>query len=190
MRVHLLGFFAVIFGLFFVGCENSDMETLGIKSEIITQKHAGNLGKFALELSDGSVLKVNKREKELFFEGEEGKAVLLLFFATWRAQCKAEIPHLVNLKNNYKNSLEIVGILTEDTRSAEEMRRFVETFEINFKIAISDENQKLAKALGGIPSIPFMILYNPKGEYVNHYIGIVPEEMLEFDIKRALREQR
>lgn len=181
MRAYLSGFFVVIFVLFFASCENSDL----VKSEVITQKRAENMGKFALELSDGSVLKVSKHDKGLFFEGQEGKVVLLNFFATWCPQCKAEIPHLVNLKNNHQDNLEIIGILMEDTRSAEEMQRFIDVFEINFKIAISHENQKLAKALGGIRSIPFMILYNPKGEYFTHYIGTVPEEMIEFDISRA-----
>ena len=188
MRVHLSGFFAAVFVLFFAGC---DKEDFGYKNEVNIQKRTQNSGKFALELNDGSVLKVSKHDnKGLFFEGYEGKAVLLNFFATWCPQCKAEIPHLVNLKNSHKDELEIIGILMEDTRSAEEIGRFAEAFEINFKIALSSENQKLAKALGGIRSIPFMILYNPKGEYVTHYIGTVPEEMIEFDIKRALEKQR
>lgn len=77
----------------------------------------------------------------------------------------------------------------EDSKTKDEIQKFIDTFDINFKIAISNENQKLAKALGGVKSIPFMILYDPQGNYFTHYVGAVPEEMIEFDIKRAMEKR-
>lgn len=36
-------------------------------------------------------------------------------------------------------------------------------------------------------SIPFMILFNKKGEFVQYYIGMKPEEMLMKDIQSTLK---
>lgn len=33
-----------------------------------------------------------------------------------------------------------------------------------------------------------MILYDPNGKYHTHYMGAVPEEMIELDIKKALEK--
>ena len=31
-----------------------------------------------------------------------------------------------------------------------------------------------------------MVLYKPNGEYAAHYVGLVPEEMLESDINKVI----
>lgn len=185
MTKMLLSSLALVTLLVLAGCDDKE----GIKSEVISQKRDTEATKFSLELTDGHKLKVDRHEKGLHFEGEKGKVVLLNFFATWCPPCKAEIPHLVNLKSNYKDQFEVVGVLMEDSKTKDEIQKFIDTFDINFKIAISNENQKLAKALGGVKSIPFMILYDPQGNYFTHYVGAVPEEMIEFDIKRAMEKR-
>ena len=36
--------------------------------------------------------------------------------------------------------------------------------------------------------ILFMILFNKKGQYVTHYVGMVPQEMIQSDIEQILGE--
>ncbi len=57
---------------------------------------------------------------------------------------------------------------------------------IEFTITNSQDNYKLAKEVGGVKSIPLMLIYDREGKYSQHYIGAVPEEMIEADIKKVL----
>jgi len=59
-------------------------------------------------------------------------------------------------------------------------------FKINFGISYGENNFLFAKALGGVVGIPYMVLYKPNGEYATHYVGLVPEEMLESDINKVI----
>ena len=57
---------------------------------------------------------------------------------------------------------------------------------IKFIITNSDDNFKLAQEIGGVKSIPFMLIYDRNGNYSQHYTGAIPEEMIEEDIKKVL----
>ena len=106
-------------------------------------------------------------------------------FATWCPPCKAEIPHLNNLSDKFKGKLKIVSVLMED-KSKDEIDAFMKKFKINFGISYGENNFLFAKALGGVVGIPYMVLYKPNGEYATHYVGLVPEEMLESDINKVI----
>ena len=58
--------------------------------------------------------------------------------------------------------------------------------DIDFLVSVAKDNYKLAKAVGGVKSIPLMLIYDREGKYSQHYIGAVPEEMIEADIKKVL----
>ncbi len=114
----------------------------------------------------------------------------LIFFATWCPPCKAEIPHLNNLKEKYKDSFEVVAVSLGERSggltSKEKMETFINDFKINYIVSNSEINFDVADAMGGIRSIPTMFLFDPSGKIVQKYVGLVPEEMMETDIKRAL----
>ena len=46
----------------------------------------------------------------------------------------------------------------------------------------------LAKAVGGIKSIPTMFLIDKKNIIFQKYVGLVPNEMMEIDIKKVLEK--
>jgi thiol-disulfide isomerase/thioredoxin len=118
--------------------------------------------------------------------------VLIDFFATWCPPCRAEIPHLANLQKKYEGKLAILGILVENKHPAE-LKRFINGHGINYFVSNAPDNMLLASTVTEMLhqpknfSIPFMILF-VKGKYYRHYVGMVPEEMLESDIKEALKE--
>jgi len=118
--------------------------------------------------------------------------VLINFFATWCPPCRAEIPHLTNLQKRYRGKLKIIGILVEE-KSSEAIQEFIQTHEINYFVSNSKDNMALAKTTADMLhqppnfSIPMMVLF-VHGKYFRHYIGMIPEEMLESDIKEAIKE--
>ncbi len=124
----------------------------------------------------------------LIFKGYEGKILLLDFFATWCPPCRAEIPHLVNLQKKYKGKLQVFSVLMEENKSNEEMKDFIDSFDINYPVLNSKENFFLSQALGGIKSLPTLVIYDKTGAYFTHFVGAAPEEMLESAIEKALKK--
>ena len=112
--------------------------------------------------------------------------MLVNFFTTWCPPCKAEIPHLNNLQEKYKDNLVIISVLLEENKSNEEVANFIKYNRIYFPITNSSENFQFAKSVGGVKNIPLMFLYDKQGNYSTHYLGAVPEEMLDTDIKKVL----
>jgi len=116
---------------------------------------------------------------------------LLNFFATWCPPCRAEIPHLANLQNKYKDKLKIIAILVEN-KNTKEIEEFKKRYNINYFVSNSSDNMNLAAKAADMLhqprnfSIPMMVLF-VNGKYFRHYIGMVPEEMLESDIKEAIK---
>ncbi len=139
-----------------------------------------------LKDTKGEEIRVTSLDNGFVFEGYEGKVVLVNFFATWCPPCKAEIPHLNNLQEKYKDKLKIISILLEKNRSNEDVVEFMNEHDIEFTITNSQDNYKLAKAVGGVRGIPFMLIYDKQGKYSQHYTGAIPQEMIEVDLKKVL----
>ena len=181
--------------LFLSGCDNENKSDANKTSDATpttttstptqSQSASANIeAPFELTLMDESKMTLQKFDKGFKVEGND-EAILFNFFATWCPPCKAEIPHLNNLSDKFKGKLKIVSVLMED-KSKDEIDAFMKKFKINFGISYGENNFLFAKALGGVVGIPYMVLYKPNGEYVTHYVGLVPEEMLESDINKVI----
>ena len=75
----------------------------------------------------------------------------------------------------------------EQNKDVNELNSFIEQFNVQYPITNSNQNYDLAKVLGGVRSIPTMFMYSKSGKLIQKYVGIVPEEMLETDIKKAIK---
>ena len=179
--------------LFLGGCDNENKSDANKTSDATptttmsapTQSQSASIeAPFELTLMDESKMTLQKFDKGFKVEGND-EAILFNFFATWCPPCKAEIPHLNNLNDKFKGKLKIVSVLMED-KSKDEIDAFMKKFKINFGISYGENNFLFAKALGGVVGIPYIVLYKPNGEYATHYVGLVPEEMLESDINKVI----
>ena len=148
---------------------------------------------FNLTTSDGKQIKIIANRDGWKFNGFEGKVILLDFFGTWCPPCKAEIPHLNNIREKLKNDFEILGIdigpRGGGVNSSVHLAKFIKEFSIKYPITVGADNGKIFGAVSELNpqgSIPFMVLFNKKGEYLKYYIGMKPEEMLFSDIKKAI----
>ncbi len=74
----------------------------------------------------------------------------------------------------------------EENKSNEEMQNFMKFNAINYIITNGTENFEFAKNVGGVKNIPLMFLYDKEGNYSTHYVGAIPEEMIDADIKKVL----
>ena len=183
MKIKLL--IIALLAIFIVGCnDKKDGDDNSSKSSDQTHANIDYGAPFDLTLIDESKMMLQKFDKGFKVEGND-EAILFNFFATWCPPCKAEIPHLNNLSDKFKGKLKIVSVLMED-KSKDEIDAFMKKFKVNFGISYGENNFLFAKALGGVVGIPYMVLYKPNGEYATHYVGLVPEEMLESDINKVI----
>jgi thiol-disulfide isomerase/thioredoxin len=169
----------------FSGCDNKKEKVEA--DDVVAHKAVQQEDQFSFDLTttDGKTIKIIPNKEGWKFVGYENKVVLLTFFATWCPPCKAEIPHLVALNEKYKDKFAVIAVVVEQNKPNEQMKQFIAEHHINYPIANSDVNFELANAVGGVSSIPAMFLFNKTGQAVQHYVGAVPEELLESDIKKA-----
>ena len=187
MQFKTLAFLSILSILLFTGCDSKEKEEekKEITPPVVTQKIERN-SEFQLKTVNDTIINIKLENEKIILKDYPNKIVLLNFFATWCPPCKAEIPNLIQLQNDYKNDFVIVSILLEDMKTHEELQKFITTFNINYPITNASENFDLAKSLGGIKSIPTMFLVDKDGNVFQKYVGLVPSEMMEIDIKKVL----
>lgn len=182
-----LPIFLFILLLALSGCqdESSQKDTTQSKKESNPSTQEDK-SKFILEGINGEKIVLHVKDKGFVFEGFEKKIVLLNFFTTWCPPCVGQMPHLASLQNRYKENLVIIGVILEENQDNQEVINFINNHNVEFTLTNSKENFRLSTHIGGIESIPYMILYDKDGDYFKHYSGAIPEEMLEVDINKLL----
>lgn len=114
----------------------------------------------------------------------KGKVVILDFWATWCAPCVQEIPHFIELYNQYKDKgFAMVGI-SLDQADISVVKSFVQKLKVNYPIMMGDG--KVDKAYGEILSIPTTFVIDPAGNIRQKYIGYHDKAVFENDIKILL----
>ncbi len=196
MQIKKLAFFAITLTTIFTGCEDKgDISKEVMLSNTTTKKQeAPKAPTFNLTTSNGKPMQIIAKKEGWEFTGLKNKAVLVDFFGTWCPPCKAEIPHLNNIREKTKNEFEIIGIDigkrgSGEANSIEHLEEFIMQYEIKYPITTAGDNNQLFGAVSNLNtqgSIPFMILFDKNGKYFTHYIGMVPEEMLQNDIDKVL----
>lgn len=123
--------------------------------------------------------------ESLHLAQQDGKVLLINFWATWCAPCRKEIPDLVDLYADLEEEgLVILGIsVDQDGRAAVEP--FAKKHEINYPI-ILDPDQTLEPHFEGLYGLPTTYVIDPNGRIVQRVTGIFPTEKMKPDIKAML----
>ncbi|MCA9151885.1 MAG: TlpA family protein disulfide reductase, partial [Planctomycetales bacterium] len=109
----------------------------------------------------------------------KGKFVIVDVWGTWCPPCKKEIPHFIQLLNENKDELVMVGINYEGVGTEEavaKIRTFVDENGINYPCVIGDEEtQQLIPDFQGYPTTLFI---DPTGAVRLKIVGYHPYEKL------------
>jgi len=140
---------------------------------------------------------VVKEGTKFTIQNLDKRVVLFDFFTTWCPACRSVAPHLANIQDKYKKEMLVLGVLIEDGKSDQDVIRFKEKYKAHYPISnatdkdsnyanfkLSNEIAKLLRQPRSFP-IPLLVMFKD-GKYFTHYVGAVPEEMIESDIKEAL----
>ncbi len=120
------------------------------------------------------------------FEGEGEKSTLLVFFATWCPPCKAEIPHLIELKNKYSDKFNVISVLLEENKSPAEVSSFIKEHKINYFVSTEESANFEAAKIFGVKGFPTMFLFDKDGKKIAFYPGATPAEIIEQDILKTV----
>ena len=113
-----------------------------------------------------------------------GKVVILDFWATWCAPCKAEIPGFIELQREYGDrGLAVVGVSVDD-QGSQVVEDFATRMGINYPVVLGDLG--LMKDFGGT-AIPTTVVLDRSGHIVARHIGITSKETFENEIKPLLQ---
>ena len=100
------------------------------------------------------------------------KVVVLDIWATWCGPCRLEIPHLVDLTNEYKGKgVEVIGLTTESPKTdAEKVRDFAREFNINYRLGWARADVAMT-LMNGNASIPQTFVIAPGGRIITKFRG-------------------
>ncbi len=111
-----------------------------------------------------------------------GKAVLLNFWATWCAPCKAEMPWLNDFQKQYgPKGLVVLGIAMDST--VDPVKEFTEKLKINYPILLG--NQALADKYY-VKALPVSIFIDRNGRITDQVPGAASRSFIENEIQLAL----
>lgn len=104
-----------------------------------------------------------------------GKPVVLNFWASWCAPCRAEVPDFVKLyEENKGDGLVFVGVNIQDTEA--EARKFIQEFGIPYPVG-PDTTGEIAIAYG-VKGLPTTVFINEEGAVYRTWAGLLDQATL------------
>jgi thiol-disulfide isomerase/thioredoxin len=121
---------------------------------------------------------------DVHLESFKGKVILVNFWATWCGPCRAEIPALVELQDQYKDDLVILGLSVDDT--AEKLLPYAAEFKMNYPVLVGNGREDVQEAFGPLFGIPVSVIIGRDGVVAKKHSGIATKEQIEREIKTLL----
>lgn len=137
--------------------------------------HAGPAPAWSLKDLDG---------KTVNLADFKGKVVVLDIWATWCPPCRAEIPHFIELQNEWKDKGVVIVGLSVDSTGAADVAKFVKDHGMTYPIVMDDGTT--SSAYGADQGIPTTVVIDKKGNIVASHLGLTERSVFEDDIKKAL----
>jgi thiol-disulfide isomerase/thioredoxin len=127
---------------------------------------------------NGWMLENNQRGRLADYKG---KVVLLDFYATWCAPCRAETPRLVELHRQYASQgLQVIGLNVGGEEDRAEVPAYAKEFGIQYQLAFPDDDYA-DSLLGDNQNIPQAFLFDRSGNLIKRFVGYSESSGAELD---------
>lgn len=136
-----------------------------------------------LPKSTGQFKQINLVEFNNILNSNNGKVVLVNFFATWCPPCRKEIPELINMANEYKDkNLVIIGI-SVDENGEEAVAPFSQQVGFNYPVFLTTPELNSSFNIDAVPQI---FIYDKQGKLVANLKGYIESSELKAMIDKLL----
>lgn len=145
--------------------------------------------KFIVKTLDGKKTELNKLLGT-------GKPVVLDIWATWCGPCRQEIPHLIELADQYrKDGLIVIGLTTENYETQKErVKSFAKEYGMTYQVGFASEQLYMSFNNGSAAMrIPQTLIFGADGKLVKRLIGYnnrIGREMLNSAVVEAVQQGR
>jgi thiol-disulfide isomerase/thioredoxin len=121
--------------------------------------------------------------KPLTLASANGKVILLNFWATWCGPCRMEIPGLIELQKQYKDSLQIMSLLV-DVDDVDDAKKFVADAELNYPVGVATNDVRIQ--YGGVTALPTVFVIDTQGRIVQKHVGLFDPRLYELETRALL----
>ena len=101
---------------------------------------------------------------------QQGKVLILDFYATWCLPCRESIPHLVDLQRRYEKDLIVVGLNVGGPDDLAEVPHFSNEFKIQYPLGVP-EDELVSLLLADSDAIPQTFIFDRKGQLIERFVG-------------------
>jgi thiol-disulfide isomerase/thioredoxin len=114
----------------------------------------------------------------------KGRVILLNFWATWCGPCRAEIPSLVELQQQYGKDIVILGVSVDDP--VEKLKPYATNMKMNYPVLVGNGREDFQDAYGPLWGIPVSVFIDKDGNIAKRHSGIASKAQFEQQIKALL----
>lgn len=122
-------------------------------------------------------------ELKTLLERNRGKVIMLNFFATWCPPCRAEIPEVVKLRNEWpQDKLLVVGLSVDESKSV--VPSFLKKNGVNYPVYMTARDVTDAY---NVTSVPHNAFIAPDGRLIISEPGMADANVLKQVVTDLLR---
>ncbi len=114
----------------------------------------------------------------------KGKVIILDFWATWCAPCRAEIPGFVKMMEEFKDKpFTVIGVALDDPKRVD---KFYKKYKMNYPVAYG--TREVARLYGGINGIPTTFIIDKNMKIVRKFVGYQSKVVFTQIVKKLLND--